>query len=90
MTDRLSIESAPYRLDVHLKRGARWAATVHVKVAVALAWAVPMSFELHLPGDEEALRKMLRSARGGYFVEWLAEHGYDEYGRGKGDWGTIV
>jgi hypothetical protein len=90
VTDHLEIKSSSYRLVVRLVKMARGERVVHVKVWVRLKWAVPMEFKLYLPGDDEALRAMLHAARGGYFPDWLAEHGYDEYGNGKGDWGEIV
>lgn len=90
MKTHLEIRSAPYRLDVRLHPGPRGSRKVVTKVHVSLAWAVPFEIVMSLPEDGEDLREMLRSARGGYFVEWLTKHGYDEYGRGKGTWGALL
>lgn len=90
MTDHLEIKSSPYRLVVRLLPKSRGERKVVTTVAVSLSWAVPLTIHMTLPDDGEDLREMLRSARGGYFVEWLGKHGYDEYGNGKGTWGTLL
>jgi len=86
----LDISSGQYRLHVQLlpakHPGEREVVTT---VQPRLAWAVPLTIRMTLPRHSEDLRDMLAAARGGYFMEWLTQHGYDEYGNGNGTWGQI-
>ena len=90
MTEPLTIHSATYRLVLRLAPLARGSRLAHVMVYPRLAWPVPFQITLYLPEDAETLEELLRAARGGYFAEFLAGQGYDEYGRGNGTWGELV
>lgn len=89
MTHRV-IKGATYVVRLTERDRRRGSLVIEVLITSTLDYAVPMEFELKLPADAEVLRELIYHARIGDVSLFLAEHGYDEYGNGRGTWGRIA